>query len=295
MKILKYFACLLLSISLLIPTYADGKPLDAKAEKVIKMEDVKQKLLGLDKEYNPGDFVKVKISPLPASSNPFTAVYKIALLENGKISDNCEIVTKTQKSGDPVNPGSDFAFSARNSGLKYQVLFAATYVEYKPGTAEVVSIYNPDVVIYDVKIAGYVPPAPIDIPEGTFGLIRSVYMEAAKISVDADKKLKLFTNLSNTFSGMSSKIAAGVYKDSDVEADQTKKLEDFLKETKTSVNSAIAEAGVDPKVLDGNVDVVVKSVLEKLYDAGKMRKFVDYQGAWAEIAEAFRLAIKAQK
>lgn len=276
----------------------EGKP-QAKSNEptmVIKMSEIKQTLSGLDKEVTPGTLVKVKVSPLPTSTNTITAVYKFGLLENGKLSNNYEVLTSSERNTDPAKTTSDLIFTTQPMNtIRYQVLFSAVYIETKPGTTEIISVQNGPINVYEVKVAGYVPPdVPPDvvIPDGNFGLIRSVYLESIKLGITKELKVKLFTNLSNVFSGMSSKIAAGVYKDDANEDTQIKRIEDFLKETKTLVNNATKDSGVDPKVLDGNIDVVVKSALEKAYADGKMRKFADYQAAWAEIAEGYRLALK---
>lgn len=273
------------------PHKAPSPPISIK-----QMTDIKQTLIGLEKEISPGNLVRVKISPLTvqAGGNTITAIYKFALLEDGKISPNGETLTPTERSGDPVRTGPDFILSIPpNSTIKYQVIFAVTYIETKAGTTEVVGVSNIPIAVYDVKVAGYVPPpTPNNVPEGAFGFIRAVYQESIKLNVDKDKKIKLFTNLANTFSGLSSKIAAGIYKDDSDETKQINNVETFLKDTKVAVNDAIKDSGIEPKVLDGNIDVLIKGILEKLYNEGKMRKFADYQASWAEIAEGYRFALK---
>lgn len=303
---MKAFLAIILSFGLLLGTCGGEPPrpqdkpqIQPQPSLVIKMSEIKQTLSGLDKEVIPGTLVKVKVSPLPSTTNVITAVYKFGLLENGKLSNNYEVLTSSERNTDAPKLTSDLIFTTQPiNTIRYQVLFSAVYIETKPGTSEIVSVQNGPINVYEVKVAGYTPPPPTPnpdvIPDGNFGLIRSVYLESVKLSLEKDKKTKLFTNLANAFSGMSSKIAAGVYKDDTNEDTQIKRIEDFLKETKSLVNKATEDAGVEPKVLDGNVDVVVKNALEKAYNEGKMRKFADYQAAWAEIAEGYRLALKTQ-
>lgn len=298
---MKILLAILLSLGLFVGGIAEETvPVVNKVQNVagVKMAEIKQTLSGLDKEVPIGTLIKVKVSPLSAPANSvITAIYNYALLENGKLSNNIEILTGSERTGDPARTGSDMIFAVKDNTTKYQVIFSVNYIETKVGTSEIISVQKAPIQIYDIKVSGYVPPVPGPdvIPDGNFGLIRSVYLESIKLTLDKDKKIKLFTNLSNAFSGMSSKIAAGVYKDDNDDANQVKRVEDFLKETKALVNQAITDSGVELKVLDGNVDVVVKSALEKAYETGKMRKFADYQAAWAEIAEGYRLALKSQQ
>lgn len=292
-KLLGLFLCF--SLLFCGQTYGEDRKSDVK---VVKMEDIKQELTGLNKEYNQGDLVKVKISPLPKTANTITAVYKLSLLENSKKSDNCEALTKVEKSTDEKRDGSDFVFAARGSpNNRYQILFAATYIEHKPGTNEIVNVYNPDIAVYDVKINGNNPgPQPdVDpniIPDGPNGFIKLVYNESMKLKTDKIKSKTLFTNLANSFSGMSSKIAAGIYKDSTDDAEQADRVNRFLTESKELNNKAITDSGVDKILFDGTFDVAIKGKLDELFNAGKLRKFNEYQSIWAEIAEGYRLAAK---
>jgi|JI10StandDraft_1071094.scaffolds.fasta_scaffold91589_3 hypothetical protein len=302
MKILTNLFIAVLSLSLLFsPIYGqDKEPKTDKIEKIIKMEDIKQEILGVNKEFPRGRMIKLNVSPLPASANPITAMYKFTLLENGKRTDDLEILTKSAKSTDPVKEGSDVIFTAAcDSKGKYQLIFAATYIETKPGTVEIVRVYNPEVKVYDIKIAGAPdidPNIDPDIPSGTFGMIKIVYDESKKIDVPKEKKKALFEALTNSFSGMSAKIAAGIFKDSTDDKEQADRVNDFLMQSKKINNDAIeAVLGKDGKSkFDGTVDVAVAKKMNELFEAGKMRKFPEYQAFWAEISEGFRLAAKGE-
>ena len=303
---IKAALAILVSLGMVFQGLSIEPPTKVKADTAqvgAKMSEIKQTLLGLEKEVAPGQLIKIKVSPMQVTSeNTVTAIYKFALLENGKLSNNCETLTTSEKNTDPPKTGSDFIMTTLcDNTIKYQVIFSVTYIETKTGTKEVISVTNSPVAIYDVKVSGYKPPTPNptpnpdNIPDSNFGLIRIVYLECIKMELDKDKKAILFDALANTFSAMQSKIAAGVYKDSTNEDEQIDRVETFLKETKTSVNDAIKKTGIDPKIFDGKVDVAIQGVLSKAYDAGKMKKFADYQSAWAEIAEGFRLSLKSQQ
>lgn len=295
---MKFLMSIVVSFGILMGIFGQDKtlPIPNPPIKIKAMDEIKQTLLGLEKEVKPGNLVRIKVSPLtvPAGGNTVTAIYKFALLEDGKISNNGEVLTFSERNGDPERKGSDFIFTVQNNLIKYQVIFAVTYIETKAGTTEIVSVANVPMSVYDVKVSGYVPPPPTPdvIPDGAFGLIKSVYLATKTINVEGEKRAKLFTNLANAFSSLSTKIAAGVYKDDSNEDKQIANIEGFLKDTKEAVNQAIKDADVDPKVFDGTVDVVVKAALTKAHDAGKMRKFADYQSAWAEVSEGFRFALK---
>lgn len=296
MRILKLVVSLCLLLFAFNPLIGDDKlAKQDKVEKIAKMEDIKQEILGVNKEFKRGQLIKLKVSPLPVSDNPITAAYKFTLLENGKKSEDLEILTKSQKNSDPVKDGSDIIFTARcDFNGKYQLIFAATYIETKSGTAEIVRVYNPDVLVYDIKISGQVPDNPVnpDIPSGTFGMIKAIYDESRRMDIPKEFKVILFDKLANVFSGMSSKIAAGIFKNSDDEKEQADRINTFLKQAKEENNKAIEESKVDKSKFDGHIDIIVQKKLNELFDAGKMRKFEEYQAFWAEIAEGFRLAKK---
>jgi len=292
MKLLSKILSGFLILGLLSPVYCDDKK-SPDVPKVVKMEEIKQELTGLEKEYAPGKVIKVKISPLPKSTNKVTAIYKLTLLENGKRSANCEVLTKVERSTDEKRDGSDFIFAAEcTKNIRYQVLFAVTYIEQNDAK-EVVQVYNPDISIYDVKIQNIGPDViPDNIPDGANGFIKLVYLQCEKVNLDPEKRQKLFINLSNSFSGMSTKIAAGVFKDSDNQDEQINRIQDFLKKSKEENNKAKEDAGVDKLVFEGNMDVAVKTKLSELLDSGKLRKFSEFQAIWAEMSEGYRLAAK---
>ena len=301
-KIMACFLSIVLSLILVFPSYhaafglEDNKP-KVVSQGVIKITEIKQVLAGLDKEYAPGKLIKIKISPLPTSSNVITAIYRITLLENGKVSQDCEVLTKSARSNDPPKTASDFIFTAQcGAKIKYQVLFAVTYIETKPGTAEIIDTFSPDIALYDVKISGQpdiVPdPDNPDIPPGNYGMIRLTYLECQKLTLDKATKIKLFTNMRNTFSGMSSKIAAGIYKDSNNDEDQAANVNKFLNDAKEANNKAFEDSGVPKTTFDGNIDIAVKTKMEELFNSGKLRKFSEYQALWAEISQGFDLAVK---
>ncbi len=293
---MRIFSCIFAGIAclgLMVPGYSyDDKK--APEPKVVKMEEIKQELVGLDKEYTPGKMIKVKISNLPKTANQITAVYKLTLLENGKKSTNCEVLTRVERNTEDKKDSTDFVFAAECSkSVKYQVLFAVTYIEQKPDTKEIVNVYNPDISVYDVKIAG-IPDVPdVDIvPDGPNGFIKLVYTKCMEVNVDAAKRKTLFTNLANSFSGMSSKIAAGVFKDSANEDEQIAKITEFLKQTKEENNKAMEQSGVDKLLFEGTLDVAIQTKLSALLDSGKMKRFSEYQAVWGEISEGYRLAAK---
>ena len=261
-------------------------------DKGSKME-AKQTLLGLDKEYMPGELIQIKVSPLPGSANTITAVYNFTLLENGKPSQSCEVLTKKEKNTDPKKSGSDFIFTMKCGGLaKYQVVFGVTYIETKSGTSEIISVESPELVIYDVKVSGVQPEPEPNVPDGNYGMIRAVYMEALKLKLDKPVKIALFGAMRNAFSGMSSKIAAGIYKDSTNEEEQADKINKFLMDSKEATTKAFDDAKVDNTTFDGNMDVVIKDKLKELFDKGQLRKFSEYQNLYAEISQGFDLALK---
>ncbi len=297
MKLFSYFSAIILTFSLLNPSFSEDvkKPQDSK---VVRMEDIKQEILGLDKEYTRGRLIKIKVSPLPASENTITAMYKFTLLKNGKKSEDFEILSNSAKNTDPQKSTSDLIFTIPCDFTgKYQVIFAATYIETKTGTNEVIRVYNPEVLVYDVKMSGAAPDVPDidpDVPAGKFGIIKPVYQAALKLDVPKEKKTALFEGLANSFSSMSSTIAAGVYKDSADEATQAENINKFLKAAIEQNNKAIENVlGKEGRSkFDGTIDVVVKKKLDELFDSGKMRKFSDYQDFWAEVSEGFRQAMK---
>lgn len=283
---------LMVVLGLVTGNYAqDTKKPETK--QVIKMNDIKQTVLGLEKEHSTGDLIRLKISPLPTSPNVITAIYKLILLENGKISPNAEVLTKVERSTEPRKSEADFIFTVKAvEGIKYQVIFAVTYIETKPGTAEILDTYSPQISVYDVKLSGVMPEPNPDIPPGNYGMIKAIYQECQKLPFNKATKAVLFTNLANSFSGMQSKIAAGIFKDSDVEAEQAENINKFLTDSKLSNNAAIEEAKVDRTKFDGTIDVIVKAKMAEMFANDKLRKFAEYQGLWAEIAEGFKLAAK---
>ena len=85
MRILKLVVSLCLLLFAFNPLIGDDKlAKQDKVEKIAKMEDIKQEILGVNKEFKRGQLIKLKVSPLPVSDNPITAAYKFTLLENGK-------------------------------------------------------------------------------------------------------------------------------------------------------------------------------------------------------------------
>lgn len=292
-NLFKYLVSIFLSLCIVGATISEEKPV--QTQQIIKMDNIKQTLIGLEKEYNAGELIKIKTSPLPLSTNLITAIYKFSLLENGKVSQNCEVLTKSESNSAPKKSGSDFIFTAKcGGGIKYQVLFSVIYIETKAGTPEIVDTYSPEIQVYDVKISGVQPPSPDnpDVPPGNYGMIRVVYLECQKLSLDKATKAKLYINMRNAFSGMSTKIAAGVYKDSDNEAEQADNINRFLKDSKEATSSAFEQSGVDKSKFDGNIDIAVKSKMEELFSSGKLRRFSEYQSLWAEISQGFDLATK---
>ncbi len=269
----------------------------ALAQKATKMSE-KQTLVGLDKEYSRGELIKIKVSPLPGSANTITAIYKFSLLENGKVSQNCEQLTKSEKNTDTKKATSDFIFTARcDPNTRYQVLFMVTYIETKTGTSEIVEVVSPDPVIHDVKISGTVPeplPDPT-VPDGKFGMIRVIYLESQKLTLSPSVKKALFEEMRNTFSGLSSKIAAGVYKDSSIEQEQVDRINGFLTDSGNATTEAFKKVNLPKETFDGNIDVAIKGKLQELFDKGFLRKFNDYQVVYAEIAEGFDLAARTIK
>jgi SepF-like predicted cell division protein (DUF552 family) len=255
--------------------------------KVTNIENIKQGLLGLDKKVKAGRLVKVKVEDLPKdTAGIVTAIYKWALLENGKGAPNsCEILTKRQKNTDDRVTESDFIFSCQDARIKYQVLFSVVYIETKKDNPnEILSVFNGPMLMYDIQVEGYVPPpdppSPDVVPDSKFGLIRIAYSAIGKVNLPKDKLGQVAMALSSSHATMASKIAAGVITD----------IKSFLEDSKVSNNDAVRKIGVDPTTLDGTLDKDVQNAFEKLWTDGKVKTLQDLQIAWSELAEGFRLA-----
>lgn len=281
-----------------------GCTMNIAAQDVTPIDKFNQTISGLETKLPKGKLVGIKVSALPRNTEgEVTALYKIALLENGHVSDNYKILTRSEKNIDNKDPDSvDMIFAIKcQDGIVYQVLFGVTYIEIKKGTKEVLHVFNGPIKLYPVLVDDSNPdppnppnpPSNVVFPESDFGLIRVAGENALKVKLPKDKLKLALSTLSKTEAGLASKIAAGVIKPDLI--NNRSDVEVFLIEVKKENNADLKSVEIEPTVFDVEWGNPIEAALKQLFKDGKLKTLNDYMKAWSEIASGLDLAARSIK
>lgn len=123
-----------------------------------------------------------------------------------------------------------------------------------------------------------VPPGPTpnptpDLPDGKYGLAKSVYSLVSS-HAPAASRTQGAKALAESMQGIAAAIAAGTKKDP----------QEILRDTTASNRSALTNAGISPESWQP-VFVKLQDILFGLYETEGLNSVGDYQAAWNEIAD----------
>jgi len=242
-----------------------------------------QTVVGADKTVPLGDLVILKLSKpksVPMSLASSTTQWK--LYEFNQVSQALD-----EKEANPYEGGIFFGAGIRDRKLFVQAVVTHLYIVKEPKDGkEVIKELGTRTVIYTTTVTigsptpgpGPAPVPPAPLPDGKFGLAKGTY-ELARANVSGFDLLKGSPALAANFKTMAAKAASN-----------SGTLEQFLKDTASSNNSSLVNAGASLVAWDK----FFEGLYAKLAPLSRDRKLVtlaDHAAAWLEISQGLE-AIK---